>query len=74
MSDRRRVWFHDRVADGANPAGITVSRNEQLPGGDFGLTEYCWGPVSLWFVDDDGFDADSRECAYRSWARQVNPT
>lgn len=61
------VWFHDRIAVRDAPAGITVSRNKKLPDGDFGLTEYHWGPVSLWFVDDDEFSADERQDAYRSY-------
>lgn len=58
-------WFHDRLGDGAaHPAGITVSKRQKLPDGDFRITEYCWGGVSLWFVDGDAFTDDERQEAY----------
>lgn len=53
-----------RAAEGGNPAGITVSKRETLPDGDFRLTEHCWGAVSLWFMDQDKFTADERQAAY----------
>ncbi len=62
MGKRSGFWFHNRMAVDDDPAGITVSRHG-LPGGEFGLTEYCWGSVSLWFVDSDCFTADERQSA-----------
>lgn len=58
------VYFHNRLADKQAPAGITVSRSEELIDDIFAITEYVWGDVSLWFVDSDNFTADEREAAY----------
>ena len=63
----RGFWFHDRMADGADPAGITVSKREELPHGDFRITEYTWGGVTLWFVDADEFTPDERQAAYEAF-------
>ena len=68
MSDNKaRVWFHPRAKSAGCPAGWTVSRRADLPDGDFGITEYAWGPVSLWFVDGDEFTDDERDAVYRSF-------
>lgn len=56
----RRAWRDD-------PAGITVSKNPELPVGDFRITEYKWGRVSLWFVDLDKFTASERNAAYTNY-------
>ena len=71
MSEPPRVWYHFRAAEGDAPAGITVSKTARLPDGDFGLTEYRWGPTELWFVDGDGFTADERQAAYESHAGRM---
>lgn len=60
------AYFHQRQATKEVPCGWTVSRKESLPSGDFRITEYRWGPISLWFVDADEFTADERQAAY--WA------
>lgn len=60
--------FHNRLRSGDVPAGITVSRSETLPVGDFTATEYCWGSVSLWFVDSDKFTKDERQKAYQAFS------
>lgn len=57
-------WFHDRVGSDGQIEGITVSKNEKLPSGEFELTEYLWGDVSLWFVKADGFSEGQRQSAY----------
>jgi len=61
------VYFFPREKDGDNPAGVTVSKRANLPRGDFGVTEYSWGELSLWFVDAHKFTADEREAAYRAF-------
>jgi len=58
------VYFYPRQAHGENPAGITVSKRDALPAGEFGITEYLWGGVTLWFVDQDECTADERQSAY----------
>lgn len=60
-------YFFRRLADGENPAGITVSKFNLLPRGDFKLTEYIWGQFSLWFVDNDKFTAGERQLAYEQY-------
>lgn len=57
--------FFDRVEDG-KPAGVTVSKNPELPEGDFKIDEYIWPKTntSLWFVVDDDFSEDERQSAY----------
>lgn len=52
-----------------NPAGITVTKRTKLPEGDFGITEYTWGNTSLWFLNDDKFNADERQEAYLTYLR-----
>ena len=63
-------WFHPRIADGDIPAGITVSRQAKLPEDEFLVTEYRWGDVALWFVDDDEFTADERQAAFEALVRE----
>lgn len=69
----RGFWFHDRMETPEAPAGITVSKREKLPDGDFLLTEYCWGSVSLYFVDADEFNADERQAAYHTYLYESIP-
>lgn len=54
-------YVHDRIATDDCPAGFTVSRRAELPAGDFGITEYSWGDMALWFLDADEFTADERQ-------------
>lgn len=62
------AWFHYRAAAGPDePAGITVSKKRNLPEGDFRITEYIWGAVTLWFVNDDKFTPDERQAAYEAF-------
>lgn len=65
--------FFDRSANGPDqPAGVTVSKRP-LPDGDFGITEYLFGDVSLWFLDDDNFTESERQHAYRHYlANSIN--
>ena len=65
------MFFYPRAADGKKPGGITVSKTPALPEGDFGLTEYIWGPSALWFVDSDRFTADERQAAYELVADEL---
>ena len=65
------MFFHPRAADGETPGGITVSKSRRLPAGDFGITEYIWGPIALWFVDSDRFTADERQAAYELVADEL---
>ena len=71
-----KFYYLARQADGENPAGLTVSKNDELPEGDFKLTEYCWGwgeaSVSLWFVDADDFSEDERQLAFQMFLTIVN--
>lgn len=60
-----KYHFFNRAKDKNGPAGITVSKRDSLPSGDFQITEYVWKNVwenvTLWFVDQDKFTADERE-------------
>lgn len=67
----QNIWFHNRQADGRTSAGITVSRSETLPDGDFRITEYEWPLATLWFVDRDEFTADERQWAYVAIVRKA---
>ena len=62
------IYFIERRAYGDAPAGITVTKKQPLPEGDFRVTEYVWqgraAYVELWFVDADEFTADERQIAY----------
>ena len=49
-----------------DPPGITVSKSNTLPEGDFTITEYTWEGHSLWFIDKDNFTEDERENAFSS--------
>lgn len=60
-------YCYPRMATGNSPSGITISKCRPLPSGDFGITEYSWGSLSLWFVDDDEFTADERQIAYMAY-------
>jgi hypothetical protein len=60
-------YFHYRLAELGKPAGVTVSKRSILPCGDFGITEWLWGPTVLWFVDDDEFTDDERQAAYEAF-------
>ena len=64
MPELKMVYFFDRVGTVGHPAGMTISKQSKLPDGDFRITEYCWGAVSLWFIDADEFTADERQAAY----------
>ncbi len=59
-----KLWFHNRLPEPGKPGGVTVSKRETLPAGDFGITEYCWPDRSLWFVDSDNFTANERQAAH----------
>lgn len=60
--------FFERIQDGDKPGGVTVTKHGELPRGDFAITEFCWGDVSLWFVDADNFSANERQAAYAEQA------
>lgn len=66
------IHFFNRAGSYGRPAGITVSKRHELPSGEFGITEYTWGNVSLWFVDDDHFTADERQFAYNIYGMAQN--
>lgn len=55
------IYFHERQPFEGNPGGVTVSKTEALPQGDFGITEFFWDDVTLWFIDDHHFTPDERE-------------
>lgn len=57
------LYFHQRQPSDGDPGGVTVSKTESLPDGDFRITEFCWPGVTLWFIDDQNFTADEREAA-----------
>lgn len=62
-----KVYVFPREADAETPAGLTISKNPELPKGLFELDEYHWevGDITLWFLAQDEFTADEREFAYR---------
>lgn len=55
------AYFFERQPNGPNPGGVTVSKSETLPEGDFALTEFTWPDCVLWFIDDHKFTANERE-------------
>lgn len=61
----QQFYFFPREPYQGNPGGITVSKNPELPEGDFQITEYSWGRRSLWFIDGDRFTGRERAMAYR---------
>lgn len=63
------VYFYPRAATDTVPAGMTVSKQSTIPKGDFRITEYSWGPHTLWFVDDDKFTADERQAALEGFLK-----
>jgi hypothetical protein len=60
------VYVFAREAYKGAPAGLTVTKHEALPVGEFGLTEYTWDDLDLWFVDGDEFSDDERQAAYEA--------
>ena len=74
---KRKFYYFTRLPNDGNPGGITVSKQETLPAGDFRITEYRWGRewsgASLWFVDADRFTADERQEAYYSRSQSPKP-
>lgn len=67
-------YFFPHNENHVDPSGVTVSKYDTLPTGDFGITEYGWGNVSLWFVDSDKFTADERQSAYENFRVLMAPT
>lgn len=63
------LYFFQRKPGESSPGGVTVSKTEELPDGDFRVTEFYWGKTSLWFVDDHHFSASERQEAYKSLAK-----
>ena len=61
-----KFHYFERQEDGPNPAGVTVSKSDELPDGDFEITEYVWGVTSLWFINDDHFSADERQGCFQA--------
>lgn len=57
-------YFHKRISDSETPAGFTVTKSPELPEGNFRITEYSWPDLTLWFLDEDEFNADERQEAY----------
>ena len=64
-------WVREKTTE--HPAGTTVSKRAKLPSGDFGLTEYRWGEVSLYFLDSDKFTADERQEAFLRFPHELLP-
>lgn len=62
-----KFYFSERIPSDEDPGGVTVSKNHPLPTGDFGLTEYIWPDVVLWFVDLDNFTSRELEAARRAF-------
>ena len=60
------VHLFPRMAEGDTPAGITISKHDTLPAGDFQLDEWIWPDLALWFVAADDFTADERQAVYRA--------
>ena len=65
------VYYFERQEHGDDPAGWTVSKRSQLPDGDFEITEYTWGAVSLWFVVNDEFTEEERQLAYERMGESI---
>jgi len=65
-----KFYYFERQAHGTDSAGVTVSKTETLPSGDFQVDEFCWPDVSLWFIADQSFSADERQEAYRRFTAE----
>ena len=65
--DVKGYYFTKRAATDVAPGGITVSKNPRLPEGLFSITEYSWGKLALWFLDNDLFTDDERCDAYNMY-------
>ena len=63
-----RIYVYHRPEDRetGTPAGLTISRRDKLPDGEFTITEYRWDSVRFWFVDQDHFTDDERQKVYDS--------
>ena len=58
-------YYHERNATNKVPQGLTVSKQKELPTGDFQINEYNFEcGLVLWFVDMDTFTANERYYAY----------
>ena len=64
MEMKMKFYFFTRLPGPGDPGGITVSKHETLPAGEFRITEYYWPHRSLWFVDSDKFTANERQAAH----------
>ena len=64
-----KFYYFERQEDGDNPAGVTVSKTEKLPEGNFQVDEFCWHDAALWFITDQSFSANERQAAYRGLQR-----
>ena len=47
--------------------GITVSKSELSRSAKLQITEYVWGHISLWFVDDDKFTENERQGCFEAF-------
>ena len=61
MKKKKGFYFHTRIESEMHPGGYTVSKNKDLPKGDFVITEYSWPSFDLYFVEEDNFTADERQ-------------
>ncbi len=57
------IFYYHPWRDGGY---VTVSKREELPEGDFEITEFKWNRTVLWFLDDDNFTDDERQAAYEA--------
>jgi hypothetical protein len=69
-----QFYFFERLPDGLNPAGITVSKTPQLPEGGFKIDEFSWPAGSLWFIADHDFTADERQAAFDAFLKAQKET
>ena len=62
--------FFDR---GGEMPGVTVSKTNPLPDGDFWIDEFTWqdrGYVALGFIREQKFSAKERQEAYRQYLKK----
>ena len=67
-----KIYAFHREATADCPAGLTISKRNSLPEGEFGVMEYHWPDLILWFVEVDEFTCDERQDVYLGMMANVD--
>lgn len=54
-----------------DPGGMTVSKTPTLPPGVFGLNEFMWPDMTLWFITEHEFTEAERHAAHAAIATDM---